>query len=165
VGKTTLLKEALASFGGPVGGFYTEEVREGGTRLGFDIVTLEGERAPLARVGLRSPYRVSKYGVDVESLDRVGVRAIRRAIEAGGLVVVDEIGKMELFSRGFREAVSDALERGRRLLGTILLVAHPWADRLKADPRVRVVSLTRENRQRVMEEVKGWLQEAGREME
>lgn len=54
VGKTTLIRklcEALKTKGLPVTGFYTQECRQNGTRIGFDVVTLDGHRAPLARVG------------------------------------------------------------------------------------------------------------------
>lgn len=54
IGKTTLIRKAsevLKSSGVPVDGFYTEEVRQGGKRIGFDVVTLSGLRGPLSRVG------------------------------------------------------------------------------------------------------------------
>lgn len=157
VGKTTLLKQFLSRYDGPVGGFYTEEVRESGVRTGFDIVTLDGRRAPLARVSHRGGYRIGKYGVDVDALSQVGVAAIREAMQREALVVVDEIGKMELFSHAFRDAILEALHGGKRLLGTVMLAPHPWADALKHDSKVAVIELTRENRPQVQEAVKAWL--------
>ncbi len=68
-GKTSLIKQAVAGMGGKAGGFYTEEIRSGGTRLGFRLVTLDGESAVLAHVNIHSRYRVSKYGVDIDNLD------------------------------------------------------------------------------------------------
>jgi len=53
VGKTTLVQkacEALVSSGAGAEGFYTEEVREGGRRVGFDVVTVAGERGHLSRI-------------------------------------------------------------------------------------------------------------------
>lgn len=53
VGKTTLVQkacEALVSSGVGVEGFYTEEVREGGRRVGFDVVTVAGEKGRLSRI-------------------------------------------------------------------------------------------------------------------
>ena len=159
-GKTTLLKEVVALYPGAVGGFYTEEVREGGTRVGFDIVTLDRRRAPLARAGRPGGrHRVSRYRVDVEALERVGVRALRDALDREALLVVDEIGRMELFSQAFRDAIASALEDGKRVLGTILLAAHPWADELKRDPRVSLLQVTRDNHQEVRERALDWLRE------
>jgi len=157
VGKTTLLKQIVSQYDGPVGGFYTEEVRQNGVRTGFDIVTLDGERAPLARVGLRSSYRVGKYGVDVDALSQVGVPAIRDALLREALVVVDEIGKMELFSDAFRDAVLEVLHGGERLLGTVMMASHPWVDALKYGSEVMVVEMTREDRLRVEGTLLAWL--------
>ncbi len=96
-GKTSLIKEAVARYRSRAGGFYTEEIRSQGTRLGFKLVTLDGQEAVLSHVGIQSPYRVGKYGVDVGSLERVGVATLRQAVKERDLIVVDEIGKMELF--------------------------------------------------------------------
>ena len=139
------------------GGFYTEEIRAGGVRQGFRLATLEGETAVMAHVGFPGPFRVGKYGVDVAALDKVGVKALRKALEERRLVVVDEIGKMELFSTAFREAVDQAVERGR-VLGTIMLAPHPVADRIKALPQVRVLLLTRPSFQARLQEIKAWLE-------
>lgn len=53
-GKTTLAQKAgdvLQKSGITVQGFYTEEVRQHGKRTGFDVVTFDGTRSALARVG------------------------------------------------------------------------------------------------------------------
>ena len=156
-GKTTIIKEALSELKQKAGGFYTQEIRSKGIRRGFEIVTLDGHKAVLADVDIHSPYRVSKYGVDINSLDQVGISALRQAIQECDVVVIDEIGKMELFSPAFREAVLEALESGKKVLGTILLPFHPWADGIKRHPEVELISVTRSNRQKVLEEVLEWL--------
>lgn len=158
-GKTSLIKQAVAQFKGKAGGFYTEEIRSQGTRLGFKLVTLDGQEATLAHVDFPSRYRVSKYGVDVDSLDRVGVSALRQAVEQCDLVVVDEIGKMEFFSAGFREAVREIMESGRRVLGTIMLAPNLWADAIKRHPQVNLVEVTRANYHRVLDDLQCWLNE------
>src|SRR3990170_3204199 len=82
-GKTTLIRETVRALGVSASGFYTEEVRAGGRRLGFDLITLDGRRACLASVHSRSRLRVSKYGVEMDALDGLdglGTEAIRSAI-------------------------------------------------------------------------------------
>ena len=163
VGKTTIIKRALA--GCPsAGGFYTEEIRSGGTRLGFRLVTLEGESAMLAHVDIESPYRVGRYGVDLGGLERVGVAALRRDVRDCLVVVIDEIGKMELYSAAFRDAVIEALESGRCVVGTIMLAPHPWADAIKRRPEVEVVTVTRQSRQAVAERLAEWLKDRSRRL-
>lgn len=159
VGKTSLIKEAISGMHGRAGGFYTEEIRSHGTREGFRLVTLDGSSAILAHTGSKSPFRVSRYGVDVESLDRVGVAALRKAALDCDLLVIDEIGKMELFSAQFREAVLQIIDSGKRVVGTIMLNPHPWADAIKRHPRVNVLTVTVENRPQVLDELKRWLGE------
>jgi len=148
-GKTTLIRRLVEGLGVPAGGFYTEEIRRGSRREGFALVTLDGRTATLASVHSPSRHRVSKYGVDLESIDEVGVPAIERATAEAALVVIDEIGKMELFSNRFRQAVLSALESGKPILGSIMLAPHPWADAIKARPEVEVILLTEVNRSQV----------------
>ena len=156
-GKTSIIKQAVADMKGKAGGFYTQEIRSQGIREGFRLVTLEGQEATLAHVNIHSPYRVSKYGVDIDGLDRVGVPALYQAVQQCDLVVVDEIGKMELFSANFREAVSQIIDSGKRVLGTIMLNPNPWADRIKQNPQVHLLEVTRTSYYRVLEELRRWL--------
>ena len=150
-GKTTIIREAIHATKEKPGGFYTQEIREGGARLGFEIVTLDGSRAVLAHVDIRGPNRVGKYGVDIACLERA-------AIQECSIVVVDEIGKMELLSSSFRDTLMEVLDSRKRLLGTITLQPHPFADIVKRDPRVQVMLVSRSNRQLVLGEVTRWLQ-------
>ncbi len=152
-GKTTLIRDIVRALGVAAGGFYTEEVRAGGGRLGFDLMTLDGRRATLASVHSRSPLRVSKYGVELEALDGLGTDAIRTAIAGASLIVIDEIGKMEIFSEHFRQAVLAALDSGKPVLGAIMLGPHPFADAVKARPDLEVLTVTPENRREVGERV------------
>jgi nucleoside-triphosphatase len=158
VGKTSIIKEAVQSFKDRAGGFYTQEVRDKGKRTGFELVTLTGDRAMLAHVMEKSPYKVSKYGVDTDNLDRVGVAAVKEAIMKYEIVVIDEIGKMELFSDAFKEAVLKALDSGKKTLGTIMLSSHSWADNIKKRYDVNVVTVTRTNQAEVLGEVLHWLE-------
>lgn len=153
VGKTTCLRKALELARVLAGGFFTEEIRERGARVGFALETLDGRRTTLAHVNQRGSPRVGKYGVDLAALERVGVPAIREAVRQGRLVVVDEIGKMELASPAFREAVEEAILSPAVVLGTILSAPHPWADRIRARPNVRLIPVTPANRDALPQEL------------
>ena len=156
-GKTSLIKQAIAVMRGKAGGFYTEEIRSEGVRQGFRLVTLDGQSAILAHVNIHSPHQVSKYGVNIDNLDRVGVSALLKAAQQCDLVVVDEIGKMELFSANFREAILQIINSGKRALGTIMLSPNPWADAIKLKPQVNLITVTRANHHEVLEELRHWL--------
>ncbi|HID10119.1 MAG TPA: NTPase [Candidatus Latescibacteria bacterium] len=157
VGKTTLLLQALQRIKVRTGGFYTEEVRKGGERVGFRIRSLSGEEGTLAWKGLRSPCRVGRYGVNMEDLERVGVEALRRAIAEAELIVVDEVASMELCSKRFKKTVVEALESGKPVLGVLQRKAHPFLDEIRSRPDVRVLEVTEGNREEVLEEVQVWL--------
>jgi nucleoside-triphosphatase len=152
-GKTTLIRRALARLPWPAGGFYTQELRSGGVRRGFIMMTLDGEEAVLAHIDYAGPPRVGRYGVDVAALEAVGVASIRRALAGAVLVIIDEIGPMELLSPAFCAAVQEALDSPHAVLGTIVQRAHPFADAIKARPDVTVIPVTPANRDRLLEEV------------
>ncbi len=156
-GKTSLTKEIATQMKGKAGGFYTEEMRNQGLKEGFRLITLDGEKVILAHVNIHSPFRVSKYGVDIDALERVGVPALYKASQQRDLVVIDEIGKMELFSAGFRETVSQVIDSGKKVLGTIMLNSNSLADAIKRKPQVNLITVTRSNYQQVLEELQNWL--------
>ncbi len=146
VGKTTAVRKAVDLLDRPAGGFYTREMRAGGKRVGFEMVTLGGERAVLAHVDFKGPERLGKYHVDVAALEGIGVRAVRAAVEAGQLVVIDEIGPMEYRSDRFREAVIAALDSDSPVLGTIHRRSTPFIDSITSRPDVTVIEVTPANR-------------------
>jgi len=156
-GKTTIIREALTGLSLSAGGFYTEEIRVAGERLGFKIVTLTGQSTVLSHVDISGSHRVSKYGVDVNGLDNTGVTAIHQAINDCDVIVIDEIGKMELLSPRFREAVLKAVDSRKKVLGTVMLNAHPFADEIKRRSNVIVVQVNVDNRKQVLKEVTEWL--------
>lgn len=160
VGKTTVIKRVADELGDRAGGFYTEEIRgSSGRRQGFRLVTLGGDDAVMAHTDLRSEGRprVSRYGVDVEAIEDVGAAAIQQAIASDSVIIVDEIGKMELFCEAFKKAVSEAVESENAVLATIMRGSRPWVDELKAKEQVEVWEVTVENRDALPERVRQWL--------
>lgn len=161
IGKTTLIKRIVEKLPLKAGGFYTEEMREGGQRVGFKVATFDGKEGALAKVGFPSRYKVGRYGIDLRSFEAIGVEALRRALLDCELIVVDEIGKMELCSEGFKEALEAALKSEKPILGTILERPHPWTNRLKARPDVSLFRLTEKNRMAIEAELLDCLKAQG----
>ena len=156
-GKTSLIREVVAKAKVKCGGFHTEEIRVCGVRQGFKIITLDGQETILAHINISSPYRVSKYKVDIDSLNKVGVSALHQAAKGSDLIVIDEIGKMELLSPQFKQAILQAIESGKKVLGTIMLAPHPFADEIKRHPEVKTILVTMANRSKLLGEVLNWL--------
>jgi nucleoside-triphosphatase len=145
-GKTSLIKDvtsSLTSFS--ISGFLTEEVRKGGKRVGFKIKTFKGGEGVLAHVEIRSKYKVGRYGVSLKDLEEMAVVEIKEGIRQGDLIVIDEIGKMELFSELFKEVVVCALESKSPVLGTISLQGRGFIQEIKSREDTEVVFLDRKN--------------------
>ena len=151
IGKTTLVfkvSNSLKKRGVKVGGIMTLEVRSGGVRTGFKIIDLEsGAEAQLASVSSEAGPRIGKYLVHVENLDTFAVNSIDRALEQCDLVVIDEIGPMELKSQRFVDTVRRALSSDKPLLATLhYRLRHPLLDYIRSQRGFEVVELTFSNR-------------------
>lgn len=153
VGKTTLVRKIATDLAHlRPAGFYTAEIREGGTRKGFELVGLDGRRGLLAHVDIRGPHRVGKYGVDVEAFDRF-LGDIPRPVSGTGLVVIDEIGKMECFSERFQALVRRLLDSDTHVLATIASKGSGLISEVKERADVEVLELTVGNRDSLAGEI------------
>ena len=160
VGKTTLIRklvERLTEY--RPAGFYTEEIRnERGTREGFRLVTLCGRQLVLSHVRHPGPHRVSRYGVDVAGFERL-LEELDLRHSPSSLIIIDEIGKMECFSKRFVDVVTLLLDGSKTLVATIALKGEGFIRQVKQKPDCRVVTVTRENRDRLPDELTSELQE------
>ncbi len=144
-GKTTLIAKIVQRIAGPCTGFITREIREKGKRVGFAINTLNGERATMAHIDIRSRYRVGRYGVDLQRIDRLAVPAmIPRSPH--DIMVVDEIGKMECLSVLFRKILVQVLDGPNVVLGSIPLKGDAFISAVKHRPDVRLIQVSPMNR-------------------
>jgi nucleoside-triphosphatase len=149
IGKTTVARRLVAL---PVDGFTTAELRSGGRREGFVVEAASGAREVLAHVGLPGPPRVGRYGVDLAAFERVALPALGDP-GLGGVVVVDELGKMELASAAFRAAVVELLGRDVAVVATVQLARHRFTDALRRRPGIRVVRVTEATRDTLPEQL------------
>jgi len=156
VGKTTVLTktlDALKAEGYTVGGMISHEVREGGVRVGFEIIDLNSSRRGwLAHINQKTGPQLGKYRVNLEDLDSIGAQAILAAVEDCDVIAIDEIGPMELFSARFKEATRKALE-SRKLVVAVVHWKAP--DSLISEARKRedaeLITVTYENRETLHE--------------
>ncbi|WP_189881688.1 nucleoside-triphosphatase [Streptomyces xantholiticus] len=150
VGKTTVVRRlATLLHTREVVGFTTEEVRQGGARVGFVLETTTGHRAVLAHVDFPGPPKVGRYGVDLGVMDRLampGLLAASAEPVPGRLVLIDELGRMELYSASFSKAVRCVFETGIDVVATVHAHSDPFTDPLKRRTDVELVVVTRANR-------------------
>ena len=146
VGKTTLIQNIISKFSISAGGFYTSEVRNAdGKRWGFKITSLDGIEGIMASTDIMSKYKISRYWIDVEAIDRVGVTAIKEAIKHNEFIVIDEIGRMELFSKKFQDVAMEALDSSKIVLGTITAKDIAFTKKVKERQDTKIITLTRQN--------------------
>jgi nucleoside-triphosphatase len=153
IGKTTAIKTIIEKLDArEVAGFWSKEIRERGTRVGFAIETLSGRVGILAHVAHSDGPMVSKYRVNIEDIDSIVVPELELARELGRIIVIDEIAKMELCSRRFSEEVCRCLDT-RRVLGTIQERRQLFLDEIKSRKDVKLFTLTLNNRNQLPLEI------------
>jgi nucleoside-triphosphatase len=159
IGKTTLIKKVASTLPkGSYAGFFTEEIREKGERIGFVITSFTGASGIMAHVKYKNEYRVGKYGVDVGIIDRIGVSSIEYALQNKKIIIIDEIGKMELFSIKFQEIVKKVFNSETDILATIYYYSHPFTDELKRRNDVEIINITTSNRNKLPSKIINLLQ-------
>ena len=147
-GKSTVIEKVVKEIHKPVTGFFTREIREKGRRVGFSIITLDGEEGVLAHEDSKSPARVGKYGVNLDELDRIAVPAMIPS-KPDEIVIIDEIGKMECFSPRFRETLIKTLDSANLVVGSIAQKGGPFIEKIKERKDVLLVTVSEKNRNSV----------------
>jgi nucleoside-triphosphatase len=100
----------------------TEPILEKEKRVGFYIRDWQtGEKEVFAHVDFDSKDKVGDYGVDLSILEKIGVPAIEKAIadDDVDVIIIDEIGKMEMLSERFCEVVIEALDSDKPIMVTL----------------------------------------------
>jgi nucleoside-triphosphatase len=153
IGKTTLIRKIVSKLPKEkMAGFYTAEIRSGGIRKGFELHGLNGETGVLAHVDISSRRRVGKYGVDVSGfeafLDRLDLLNPKF-----DFIVIDEIGKMEIFSNRFCVLIRKVIDSDKNLLGTIALKGGGLIYEIKKRADIRILEVTRSNRNNLLPDI------------
>jgi len=153
-GKTTVVRRVIERLDDlQVAGFYTQEVRRQGRRVGFEAVGLNGGSVMLAHADFRGPYHVGRYGVDLPGFEAVLREELAKPAADVDLYVLDEIGKMECMSHAFAEAVARVLDCPVPVLATIAAKGSGLIAAVKARPDVRILTASPGNRDRLPDEL------------
>lgn len=153
VGKTTLVQKIIEQADPlKITGFVTTEIRFRGSRQGFELHGLNGTRRILSHVNIQSRHRVGKYGVDTDGFEDFlsSLDLLNPKIE---LIVIDEIGKMELFSVRFQNLVHAVFYTDKQVLATVPLKSNAFIRDIKKRPDVYIFELTRTNRDCLLEAI------------
>jgi len=160
VGKTTVIKRALEGLTDfKIAGFFTEEIREGRKRVGFKLKLVPGgEEGVLAHRDSSSPYRVGRYGVEVGAFEEKVIPHLKKALqEKVDIMILDEIGAMELMSQTFKKLVKGFLKKDvPRVLGTLQQRSRYLLMEWSVAERVNLIEVTEKNRDSLVAQVLKW---------
>ncbi len=131
-----------------IGGMIDEPIDDGRHKTGFTVRDLQtGDREVFASVDIESRVMVGKIGVDLSKLEEVGVAAIRRACESCDVIVIDEVGKMEVESQAFIDSVKEALDADKPMIITLHKKSrNPLLQDIRRRDDVRILEVTPTNR-------------------
>jgi nucleoside-triphosphatase len=157
-GKTTAICGLVERLPGlRLAGLYTQELREGGTRVGFEAVGLAtGQHTLLAHVRSPSRHRVGRYGVEPANLARMVKVELDRPSRDVDLFVVDEVGKMELLCPEFAEAIPRLLDGPVPVVATVALRGGVLIAEVKARKDVWLVQVMESNREGLPAALEQW---------
>ena len=158
IGKTTIVKKLLQRLGNKAIGFWTEEVRDQKTkkRTGFKVISTEGNTQLFASKFFTSKHLVGSYGVNTARFESVALPILEKAKKSKDLyIVMDEIGKMELFSKAFRELVREILFNPKyKVIATIpIRDVHPLVRDIRRLQGAVVIEVNKENRDLLVEDI------------
>ncbi|MEG1255322.1 nucleoside-triphosphatase [Clostridium sp.] len=154
IGKTTILKKIVQMIGEcNCIGFYTEEVRNGFDRIGFDCVSLDGKRQRIADVDLQSDVRIGRYGINIKAFEDFALQTISNYSSRNKIIIIDEIGPIQLLSTKFKQQIGNILSGTNCVIGTIFYDKHPDIDEMKKLPGIKIYSINNENRNTISENI------------
>ncbi len=153
IGKTTLVKRVCGEVKefNPIG-FYTAEIREGGVRKGFELISLDGRRGLLSHIDLRSHYRVGRYKVDISAFEGF-LDTLPFLDPTTGLVIIDEIGGMECFSSRFLRLVREVFDSEKIVIATVAIKGRGLIEKVKKRSDVLLFAINAENRDSLVSEI------------
>ena len=146
-GKTTVVRRVLDLIPNlPIAGFFTEEIRVEGRRVGFDMIGLGGGRYRLSHVDSPSEIRVGRYGVELDGLETLIEKELTEYANNAELIVIDEIAKKECFSERFIRRVREILGSRIPLLATVAIAGRGLIQEVKDRVDIELIHVTDKKR-------------------
>lgn len=153
-GKTTAIIQIMENLKSvKAAGFYTQEIRQDNTRKGFCWTRLDGAAGVLAHINTKSPCKVGKYGVDVSGFEKFVAPILDINHSDAELFIIDEIGKMECFSKKFVTAVHRLFASDKSVLATVAQKGASLISEVKDYPGTKLFFLTHQNRDKTIAEI------------
>ena len=145
IGKSRALNGALAQLRLPVYGFRTRFLtRERGSSSLYMVPANDPEN--FDETMMVAELREGKMRPLTERFDAWGAHLLREAQKhPEGIILMDEVGHLEKNAMAFQDAIRACLDGDIPVLG-VLRKDQSWHDFIKNHPKVRVITMTEENR-------------------
>ena len=162
IGKSTVVTRVvylLRMKGHGIGGCVTKEKREGRQRVGFTINDImSGREAELASDSTSLGPRVGRYRVNIAGLRDVGAKSLEEAGARADVIVIDEVGPMELTSAEFRKAAEGCLLSRKPMLAVIHeQMKDPLLEKFRDAEGATLTEVTLHNRDGLPQKIAGEL--------
>ncbi len=120
-GKTTVVKELIENFKSKnikIGGIYTQKIFENDERIGYDVIDVKTNKA---ETFLRIDHCVACEKVGVFSIFPEGMEKGKQSLnpentEGDQLVIIDEVGMLELNGKGWAKNLEQLVQSGKKHL-------------------------------------------------
>lgn len=152
-GKTTLIKNILSRTSVTARGFITEELKENDRRVGFLARSLSNKKTILAQKGIKTEKRLGSYGLFLKDFENLILPDIFPPYIKDELIIVDEIGKMECFSKLFCRLVEEIIGSDTQLLATLGLQNHPFLNKIRQNSDIMIYEVSLENKEDILKKV------------
>jgi len=147
VGKSTVIARTLTLLNRSYGGFKTYF----GPDRGCEDRLLYMNSAADSNVFTEN-YGIVRFRKDccpqvlTDKFDTDGVELIRSARVESDLIIMDECGNFERHALQFQKEILETLDGDKPVLGVIKLASTGFTDILRNHPKVKLIMVTRENR-------------------
>lgn len=154
VGKTTLIQRLLAHSSLPVSGYVTRSTpRDESGFHGIYIYPADSAEFPMGQENHIGDCNGRERTVHSQVFETLGVAYLQP--KAGSIVVMDEIGFMELSSPRFLAAVKAVLDSDAYVLAAVKARPDvPFLNQVREHPKSRVFDITEENREALFESLR-----------
>lgn len=131
-----------------IGGMMDEPLSDGRRKIGFTVKNLlTGESQIFADTETESKIMIGKIGVDISKFEEIAIPAIKEACEKCDVIIIDEVGKIEVESQLFIDAVKDALDVNKPMILTLHKKSrNPLLQDIRRRDDVRILEVTPTNR-------------------
>lgn len=164
-GKSTVVEQVFKNYSDRIVGIVAQEMKGvDEKRQGFNSKVFGNPNKMIfAHVDIVSPVKVGKYGVDVMVLDEIAQMLSQQmeiAINQKKVLIFDEIGLMQTYSRNLRIAIEQVIESDVPSILTIKqdVSESDWLKKIKSQPDLIFLTINPGNRQQVLEDLSSYVE-------